>query len=75
MNLEYYQDQFDMVSQCKDPKSRDNQLSMLMTNMEFTYNIPMVNDEAFNMSNPHVVELYHKVSNARTIINKDKESA
>lgn len=68
MNLKYYQDQFDMVNECKDIKSRDNQLSMLMTNLEFKYDIPMVNNAEFNRANPNVMELYRKVSNARTTL-------
>lgn len=67
MNLSYYKDQFDMVSQCKVPEIRDRQLAVIMTNMEVEYGIPSLKNETYCNANPHIVELYQKVSNARTI--------
>lgn len=67
MYLNYFQDQFEMVKECKDPNLRDKQLSILMNNLEATYNIPALNDEKFNNNNPYVMQLYREVSLARTI--------
>lgn len=67
MNLNYFQDQFEMVKECKDPDIRDKQMSILMNNLEVTYDIPALNDEKFNQANPYVMQLYREVSLARTI--------
>jgi len=67
VNLNYYKDQFDMVSQCKVLEIRDRQLAVIMTNMEVEYSIPGLRDDTYNRANPHIIELYQKVSNARTI--------
>lgn len=45
---------------------KDIKLANLMTDLELDYQIPMLNDEEFNKSNPYVIQLYRTVSEART---------
>lgn len=57
--LEVFRERF------KNAKGKD--LSRLMTEMERSFNIPMVNDEEYNNSNKEVIELYREISNSRDI--------
>ncbi len=63
--IQMYRDQFLMINQCKDSTVRNKQLGRLMTEMEDEYNIPAINDEAYNVSNSIVMALYTDISNAR----------
>jgi len=65
MNLNYYQDQFAMVNKYKNSEIRDKQLEILMTNIGYEFNVPLLNDETYNKSNPNVIKLYRKVISAR----------
>ena len=65
MNLNYYQDQFAMVNEYKNSEIRDKQLAILMTNMEYEFSVPLLNDETYNKDNPNVIKLYRKVISAR----------
>ncbi|GGH83656.1 hypothetical protein JOD43_002154 [Pullulanibacillus pueri] len=40
-------------------------LAAMMTDLEFAYDIPMINKESFAKANPHVMRLYRTVSEAR----------
>ena len=60
MNLNYFQDQFDMIKQCKDNDVIAAQLSILKNNMEQTYNSTMMKVI------PGIQELYNQISIART---------
>lgn len=53
-----------------EPESvrRDEQLARLMTEMERRFNIPILNDELYNWENPDIINLYRKISEARTTI-------
>ncbi|MEK5038937.1 hypothetical protein [Sporosarcina sp. FSL K6-3457] len=42
-------------------------LANLMTDMEQIYRIPMFRDEDYNAKNPHVMQLYWAVSEARAL--------
>lgn len=50
----------------KSDKFKDARLANLMTDLEKAYDIPMVNNDEFNKANPHVMQLYSSVSDART---------
>jgi hypothetical protein len=56
-----------MVSECKNEDARNRQLTILMNNLEREYDIPAYNDEAFNVSNPGIMDLYRAVSTARNL--------
>lgn len=42
-------------------------LAALMTDLEHSYEIPLLNDEDYNAKYPFVIQLFTSVSNARTI--------
>lgn len=46
---------------------KDKRLAQLMSDLEQAYNIPILNDEEYNLKNPFVVQLYRAVSEARNI--------
>lgn len=46
---------------------KDKRLAQLMSDLEQTYNIPILNNEDYNRENPFVVQLYRAVSEARSI--------
>ncbi|WP_330948872.1 hypothetical protein [Virgibacillus sp. MG-45] len=45
---------------------RDKRLVILMEDMECAYNIPLVRNEVYEHNNPEVMNLYRKVSMARS---------
>ncbi|MEN6568278.1 MAG: hypothetical protein ABFC57_18490 [Veillonellales bacterium] len=65
MNINYFQDQYDMVNECKDPEVKKMQLEVLANNMDQTYNIPADKDEKYAQENPYVMKLYNKVAAAK----------
>ncbi|GGJ61764.1 hypothetical protein [Virgibacillus salexigens] len=62
--LEAFRNRFNEINESKEPV-RTNRLSILMTDMEQTYNIPNFYSAAFNYHNPQVIKLYRQVSYAR----------
>lgn len=44
---------------------REHRLSNLMSDLEQAYGIPIINNEEFNNRNPHVIQLYRTISDAR----------
>ncbi len=46
---------------------KDVRLANLMTDLEAAYDIPMMRSEGFEYDNPHVMQLYRTVSEARSL--------
>lgn len=46
-------------------ESKTERLSILMTDLEGAYSIPMLNNERFNKENKEVMQLYRAVEGAR----------
>lgn len=46
---------------------RDVRLANLMTDLEVAFNIPMFKKESFEIDNPFLMQLYHTVSEARSL--------
>lgn len=67
MELEYYQNEFKKVQEEKNIRKRNMYLSRLMSQMEFDYRIPGLNDEKYNAKNKDVIDLYREISNARIL--------
>ena len=57
----------EIVESDTSEQTKTSRLSILMTDLEQAYNIPMLNNEKFNKENPFVIQLYRAVSEARTI--------
>lgn len=45
---------------------RSVKLAVLMTELEITFKIPMINSDKFNQENPFLMELYRTISGERT---------
>lgn len=46
---------------------KDKRLANLMTDLEQAYQIPFLNDKAYNKLNPFVIQIYRAASEARSI--------
>ncbi len=45
---------------------RSVKLAVLMTELEITFKIPMINSDKFNQENPFLMQLYRTISGERT---------
>lgn len=63
-DLERFHDRFTQILEIAEP-IRTNRLRNLMSDLEQAYDIPMLNNEAFNTCNPRVMDLYRAASRAR----------
>ena len=65
MPIQEFEKRFDEIDKSKEP-TRTKRLSNLMSDMEQVYRIPVQNDVEFNKNNIEVINLYKKVSMARS---------
>jgi hypothetical protein len=67
MRLDDFRLSFSRCLQIEDVYKRDITLASLMTEMEQTFQIPMMYYEAFEKVNPDVMHLYRQISYAREL--------
>lgn len=65
-HLQPYQEEFNRANGLSEPR-RTHVLSGIMTDMEQTFRIPMLNNEQYNQANSEVIALYKEISLARTL--------
>lgn len=66
ITLDYFKRVYEQIESMEEPR-RTNRLSMLMSEMERKFNIPMLNNEEFNRANSDVMNLYWDISYARDL--------
>ncbi|WDL97837.1 hypothetical protein [Alicyclobacillus sp. ALC3] len=67
-SLAVYQDAYEVVMNLNLGPDRDAALSLLMTNMERQYHIPMQAHPEWNAKHRKVITLYRKIADSRTTI-------
>lgn len=68
MRLGEYEKRFHVILEMnKDQSEKDRLLSLLMTDLERRFNIPMVKDEAWERENPEIYALYREVAGSRSL--------
>lgn len=67
MDLEYYQEKFDNLIEMKKGHRKDILLANIMTQMEHTFRIPLMQNLEWEKENPEIIKLYRKISFARTL--------
>jgi tRNA A22 N-methylase len=68
MRVEEYETRFEYILGTKlEQKQKDKMLSGLMTDLERTFQIPMVKNEMWEKENPEVYALYHKIADSRLL--------
>lgn len=63
---EYYQRYETVLNMPVSLIEKDKMLSALMTELENTFNIPMIKNEGWEKENPEIYSLYFKVSMSRS---------
>lgn len=64
--VDYFRRLYKYLDSLEEP-IRTSRLSALMTEMEGRFEIPMLNNEDFNLANADVMNLYWEISNSRDI--------
>ena len=64
--LEPYKERFKSADKLTEPR-RTLELSVIMTELEHDFRIPILNNEQFNQANKEVMELYTTISKARDL--------
>ena len=65
--LNHYKNEYRNILEKFKNDSLDIAIGRLMTKMENEFNIPLINDESYNKSNPEIVSFYRELSKARNI--------
>jgi len=67
MTIKEYEQRFRTILNLNNPSiDRDKMLSALMSEMEHTFQIPMIKNEDWEKENHEVYSLYRKVSESRS---------
>jgi hypothetical protein len=67
MELEYYQEKFDKLTDMKKGSRRDMLLANIMTQMEANFKIPLMQNLDWEEENPKIINLYREISFSRTL--------
>lgn len=68
MRLDEYEKRFQLILKMdKEQSEKDALLSVLMTDLERKFDIPMSKDKAWEQENPEVYALYRKVADSRLL--------
>jgi len=63
-----FTDRFKNIIKSSAPGAiKNKRLSAMMTDLEVAYGIPMLRNEKFGKQNPHLMQLYRTVSDARSL--------
>lgn len=66
MDLKAFEQEYGLIMDSKLTNSQRNyKLGRLMTQMEIEFDIPSIEDKAWNAANREVIELYRTISNSR----------
>lgn len=67
MNLREYKQRYETIMNLSiSPTEKDKMLSLLMTELENAFDVPMIKNEGWEKENPEVYALYFKVSASRS---------
>jgi 3'-phosphoadenosine 5'-phosphosulfate sulfotransferase len=63
--LPAFHERFKEIQNIKSVSVRNSRLTALMSDMEQTFGIPMIRNEAYERNHPEIMSLYREVSFAR----------
>jgi 3'-phosphoadenosine 5'-phosphosulfate sulfotransferase len=63
--LPAFRERFQEIQSIKSTKVRNSRLTVLMSDMEQTFGIPMIKNDNFEKQHPEIMSLYRQVSLAR----------